>query len=142
MRFSAEQPNQRWQADITHWSLDRGTDVGILNMLDDHSRLCLDSHALRVFKGPRRRPGGFRAAAGQIWESGELADRQRRGVHGRSRGRGQVALEVTLHLRGISPRHSRPYHPRGHRRRHLRPRRRRVARPGADVARTDGSLDC
>jgi Integrase core domain len=30
---------------------------------------------------------------------------------GRSRGHGRVALEVTLHRRGIRFRHSRPYHP-------------------------------
>ncbi|HEU0190859.1 MAG TPA: hypothetical protein VFR17_06255 [Mycobacterium sp.] len=30
---------------------------------------------------------------------------------GRYRGMGRVALEVTLHSRGISFRHSRPYHP-------------------------------
>ena len=30
---------------------------------------------------------------------------------GRTRGGGRVALEVTLHARGISFRHSRPYHP-------------------------------
>ena len=30
---------------------------------------------------------------------------------GRYRGQGRVALEVTLHSRGISFRHCRPYHP-------------------------------
>jgi transposase len=29
--FCADQPNQRWQADITHWRLADGTDVEILN---------------------------------------------------------------------------------------------------------------
>jgi transposase InsO family protein len=46
--FCADQPNERWQADITHWRLADGTDISILNILDDHSRLCLASHARRV----------------------------------------------------------------------------------------------
>jgi transposase len=36
-RFAAEQPNERWQADITHWQLADGTAVEILNIEDDHS---------------------------------------------------------------------------------------------------------
>jgi hypothetical protein len=35
-RFCAEQPNERWQADITHWGLADGAEVEILNILDDH----------------------------------------------------------------------------------------------------------
>jgi transposase len=37
LRFAAEQPNERWQLDITHWTLCDGTDVEILNLHDDHS---------------------------------------------------------------------------------------------------------
>jgi transposase len=51
LRFAAEQPNERWQADITHWQLADGTGVEIFNIIDDHSRLCLDTHASRVFIG-------------------------------------------------------------------------------------------
>jgi len=43
IRFEAEQPNERWQADITHWVLAGGAEVGILNVLDDHSRLLVGS---------------------------------------------------------------------------------------------------
>lgn len=50
IRFQAAQPNERWQLDITHWQLADRTDVEILNILDDHSRLCLGSDTLRVFK--------------------------------------------------------------------------------------------
>lgn len=50
IRFQAEQPNERWQLDITHWPLADGTDVEILNILDDHSRLCLGSNTRKVFK--------------------------------------------------------------------------------------------
>jgi transposase InsO family protein len=110
LRFAAEQPNERWQADITHWTLADGTDVEICNWLDDHSRLCLDSHALRVFKGPdvdRR----FRETADTHGNPASLLTDNGAVFTGRSRGRGRVALEVTLHRLGISFRHSRPYHP-------------------------------
>ena len=52
LRFAAEQPNERWQTDITHWTLADGTEVEILHWLDDHSRLLLASTARRVFKAP------------------------------------------------------------------------------------------
>ena len=35
VRFEAAQPNERWQADITHWSLAGGSGVDILNVIDD-----------------------------------------------------------------------------------------------------------
>ena len=40
-RFEAHQPNETWQSDFTHWQLEDGTDVEILNWLDDHSRYLL-----------------------------------------------------------------------------------------------------
>lgn len=45
-RFEADQPNEMWQSDFTHWPLATGADVEILDFLDDHSRFLL---ALRVF---------------------------------------------------------------------------------------------
>jgi transposase InsO family protein len=41
LRFEANQPNETWQSDFTHWPLADGTDTEILNWLDDHSRLLL-----------------------------------------------------------------------------------------------------
>lgn len=43
-------PNERWQADITHWKIAGGTEVEILNVIDDHSRFLLASDARAVFK--------------------------------------------------------------------------------------------
>jgi transposase len=42
-RFVADLPNELWQADITHWQLAEGTEVEILNIIDDHSRLLVGS---------------------------------------------------------------------------------------------------
>ena len=50
VRFSAEQPNERWQGDITHWALADGSDAEILNIVDDHSRHDMASDARTVFK--------------------------------------------------------------------------------------------
>ena len=41
IRFQAEQPNETWQSDVTHWRLANGTDIEIISWLDDHSRYAL-----------------------------------------------------------------------------------------------------
>lgn len=52
IRFQAEQPNETWQADFTHWRLAGGTDIEILTWLDDHSRYALSVTAHRPVTGP------------------------------------------------------------------------------------------
>jgi transposase InsO family protein len=52
LRFAAEQPNERWQADFTHWWLADGTHVEILNWLDDHARYALSVTAHKRVTGP------------------------------------------------------------------------------------------
>jgi transposase InsO family protein len=51
IRFQAAQPNQCWQSDFTHWTLADGSDVEILNWLDDHSRYLLYCTAYRRVSG-------------------------------------------------------------------------------------------
>ena len=51
VRFEAAQPNETWQSDFTHWRLADGSDVEILNWLDDHSRLLLSCTAHRPVTG-------------------------------------------------------------------------------------------
>jgi len=50
-RFQADQPNQCWQSDFTHWQLADGTGVEIINWLDDHSRYLLAAIAYRRITG-------------------------------------------------------------------------------------------
>src|ERR1700759_4373179 len=50
-RFCAELPNELWQADVTHWRLADHTQVEILDILDDHSRVAIASHARTVTTG-------------------------------------------------------------------------------------------
>ena len=109
-RFAAEQPNERWQADTTHWHLADGTGVEILNILDDHSRLDLLSKARPTTTGPDV-VAGFRTAfkrygipASVLTDNGAI-------FTGKPRGGGRVALEIELDLLGVRFHHSRPYHP-------------------------------
>src|SRR5688572_5035944 len=40
-----------WQSDVTHWQLADGTDAGVLNWLDDHSRYLLSATAHQPVTG-------------------------------------------------------------------------------------------
>jgi transposase InsO family protein len=110
IRFEADQPNERWQADVTHWPLANGTDVEILNIIDDHSRLLIASVAQTVFKAPdvvtifRDAMNNYGLPASVLTDNGAI-------FTGAYRGRGRVALEIELAALHISFRHSRPYHP-------------------------------
>jgi transposase InsO family protein len=50
-RFEAVQPNETWQSDFTHWRLADGSDVEIINWLDDHSRLLLHCSVFKAITG-------------------------------------------------------------------------------------------
>ena len=50
-RFEMAQPNEMWQSDFIHWQLADGTDVEILNWLDDHSRYLLSCTAHQPVTG-------------------------------------------------------------------------------------------
>jgi transposase InsO family protein len=51
LRFEMDQPNEMWQSDFIHWRLADGTDVEVLNWLDDHSRYLLACTALTPVRG-------------------------------------------------------------------------------------------
>jgi transposase len=52
IRFAAEQPNECWQSDFTHYPLADGAGTEILTWLDDHSRLALRVTAWTRVTGP------------------------------------------------------------------------------------------
>ena len=109
-RFEAEQPNERWQADTTHWRLADGTDVEILNILDDHSRLALARVPRRTITGPdvlRTFQDAFLRwgiPARVLTDNGAV-------FTGLPRRGGRVALEIELGRLGIRFYHSRANHP-------------------------------
>lgn len=110
VRFEADQPNERWQADVTHWPLADDTDIEILNIIDDHSRLLVASQARTVFKAAdvvttfREAMNNYGLPASVLTDNGAI-------FTGAYRGHGRVALEIELAALHISFRHSRPYHP-------------------------------
>jgi transposase InsO family protein len=110
VRFQADQPNERWQLDITHWQLAGGTGAEILNIIDDHSRLLTASAARLVFKAADV-VTVFRQAAGQHGLPASMLSDNGAVFTGRPRGHGKVALEIELAALHITFRHSRAYHP-------------------------------
>ena len=79
IRFEAAAPNELWQSDFTHWRLADGSEVEIINWLDDHSRYLLGSRPAAGSRATTWWPvhGGGRAAR----LARRDADRQRRGLH-------------------------------------------------------------
>jgi transposase InsO family protein len=110
IRFAAEMPNERWQADITHWALADGSSVDILNMIDDHSRLLVGSDARATTKAADVVASFHGAAATHGFPASVLTDNGAvfTGIY---RGGGRCAIEVELDALGIAYRHSSPYHP-------------------------------
>lgn len=52
LRFEADQPNETWQSDFTHYRLSGGTDCEVLTWLDDCSRYALSVTAHARVTGP------------------------------------------------------------------------------------------
>jgi|tagenome__1003787_1003787.scaffolds.fasta_scaffold20711375_1 transposase InsO family protein len=109
-RFAAEQPNERWQADTTHWQLADGTAVEILNLLDDHSRLALAAVARRTITSPdvlhtfQDAFVRWGIPASVLTDNGAV-------FTGLPRRGGRVALEIELGRLGVRFDHSRAHHP-------------------------------
>ena len=121
IRFQAEQPNECWQADFTHYRLTRpdgrpGTDAEILCWIDDHSRYALSVTAHPRVTGPIVRQA-FRETiathgipASTLTDNGMVFTTRLSG--GSLRGtRGRNGLEHDLHRLGIRQKNSRPNHP-------------------------------
>src|SRR3954470_14229769 len=108
--FAAEQPNERWQADTTHWQLADGTGVEILNIIDDHSRLALAAVPRRTITGPDVLHAFQNAFVRWGMPASVLTDNGAVFTGPPRRG-GRVALEVELGRLGIRFDHSRAHHP-------------------------------
>jgi transposase InsO family protein len=108
VRFQAEMPNERWQADVTHWKLADG-EVEILNLLDDHSRFLVASHARTVTKATDVVASFHQAAAVHGFPTSLLTDNG--AIFTAAPRGGRCAIELALDALGITARHSRAYHP-------------------------------
>jgi transposase InsO family protein len=112
IRFQADQPNETWQADFTHYRLTNLVDVEILTWLDDHARYALSVTAhLRVtgtivrdsFRDAVTRHG---TPASTLTDNGMVFTTRLSGGKG-----GRNALETELRRLGIVQKNSRPNHP-------------------------------
>lgn len=108
-RFQAELPNECWQADTTHWTLADGSEVEILNMLDDHSRLLVASVAFTTTKAADVVETFHQAASQLGLPASMLSDNG--AIFTAEARNGTCAIEVELLALGIDYKHSRPYHP-------------------------------
>jgi transposase InsO family protein len=108
-RFEAELPNEMWQADATHWLLADGSEVEILNLIDDHSRLVLASVAFPTIKAADVVQTFNQAAEVYGFPAAWLSDNA--AVFSGESRRGKVIIEAELESLGIRCIHSTPYHP-------------------------------
>lgn len=109
IRFAAEQPNQCWQSDFTHWSLADGSDVEILNWLDDHSRYLLSCTAYRRVGGPDVVTSFTRTAQTHGLPASTLTDNG--SVYTSRFTHGHNDFERLLASLGITQKNGRPGHP-------------------------------
>ncbi len=109
-RFCSAQPNELWQADVTHWQLADHTGAEILNLLDDHSRLALASTARRSVTGLDVTDTFTTAFTAWDTPACVLTDNGAIFTATPRRG-GRTALQIILGELGIKYISSRPYHP-------------------------------
>ena len=118
--FAAEQPNQMWQVDFTHYRLTRpdgtpGADVEILCFLDDHSRYALSVTCHQPVTGPVVVAVFRQAVADQGIPASVLSDNgmvfTTRFAGGRA-GRDTInGFQAELRHLGVAQKHSKPNHP-------------------------------
>jgi transposase InsO family protein len=112
IRFAAEQPNERWQADFTHWWLADGTHVEILDWIDDHARYALSVTAHRRVTGPivlaefRKTVAAHGVPASTLTDNGMVFTTRLSGGKG-----GRNAFENELHRLAVTQINSTPNHP-------------------------------
>jgi transposase InsO family protein len=112
IRFAAEQPNERWQADFTHWWLAEGTHVEILNWLDDHARYAISVTAHYRVSGPivldslRKASAAHGIPAPTLTDNGMVFTTRLSGGKG-----GRNVLENELRRLGVVQINSTPGHP-------------------------------
>ena len=120
LTFAAEQPNERWQADFTHYRLPRpdgrpGADTEILSWLDDHSRHALAVTAHARVTGPivlaefRRTVAEHGIPASTLTDNGMVFTTR---LSGGKRGAGtRNGFEHELRRLGVIQINSTPNHP-------------------------------
>ena len=112
IRFAAEQPNECWQSDFTHYPLATGAGTEVLTWLDDHSRYALSVTAWNRVTGPivlaafRATVQRYGPPASTLTDNGMVFTTRFSGGKG-----GRNGLEAELRRLGITQKNGRPNHP-------------------------------
>lgn len=128
LRFEAEQPNECWQSDFTHYRLadgtshvthrggirrvEHGTDIEILTWLDDCSRYALSVTAHTAVTGPivlatfRNNAATYGFPASTLTDNGRVFTVR---LYGRTPGRNHLEHELREH--NITQKNGKPNHP-------------------------------
>jgi transposase InsO family protein len=112
IRFQAEQPNECWQSDFTHYPLAGGTGTEILTWLDDHSRYALSVTAWNRVTGPivlatfRAAMKRYGSPASTLTDNGMVFTTRLSGGKG-----GRNGFEHELRRLGITQKNGKPSHP-------------------------------
>ena len=108
-RFEMAQPNEMWQSDFIHWQLADGTDVEVLNWLDDHSRYLLSCTAHAPVTGDDVVATFLAVIDDHGAPQSTLTDNGR--VYTARFGGGRNAFEYLLPILGIRQKNGSPGHP-------------------------------
>jgi transposase InsO family protein len=108
-RFEMAQPNEMWQSDFIHWRLADGTDVEILNWLDDHSRYLLSCTAHQPVAGDDVVSTFLAVVDDHGIPASTLTDNGR--VYTARFGGGRNAFEYLLPILGVRQKNGSPGHP-------------------------------
>lgn len=101
-RFTAERANESWQLDDTSWELTDCSEVKILNIIDDHSRLLVASVATRSCTGTFSFDVVAHAAMTLGWPQRFQSDNAKAF---------RDVLAALVAVLGVAAAHSRPFHP-------------------------------
>jgi transposase InsO family protein len=112
LRFEADQPNECWQSDFTHYRLLGGTDVEVLTWLDDCSRYALSVTAHVRVTGPvvlatfRKAVASYGVPASTLTDNGMVFTTRFSGGKG-----GRNHLETELRELHVTQKNGQPNHP-------------------------------
>jgi transposase InsO family protein len=111
VRFAAEQPNECWQSDFTHWQLAGGAKAEILAWLDDHSRFALSVTAHEMVTGVIVLDAFRAACAAHGVPASTLTDNGLVFTTRLAAAGGRNGLENELASLGVRQKNGKPNHP-------------------------------
>ena len=109
IRFESDLPNETWQSDMTHWQLEDGSGVEIINFIDDYSRAVLCSSVVPVATAAEvvrlfyASADTYGLPVSVLTDNGAIYTTAYRGGHS--------GMEIELAILGIRYKHGKPYHP-------------------------------